>query len=97
MVSCTYCLTMVSERALFCHRCGARLPASNQASAYNVPADLLQQVLGLLSRLWVVLSQEERGTLLNLLPYANQGHPTAIQNLRQWTADRSRYDPRPNT
>ena len=95
MVSCAYCLTNVSERALFCHACGARLAGANRPSAYNVAGDLLQQVLGLLSRLWTALAPEERRTLIGLLPYAYQGYPAAIQNLRQWAADRSRYDSRP--
>gem|GEM_PF-6024281 len=97
MLSCSNCHTYVSERALFCHGCGARFTASYAPSAYNVQADLVQQSLGLLSRLWPSLSTQERASTIALLPYAFQGYPAALQSLRGWFADRSRYDTRPYT
>ncbi|MGA8905097.1 MAG: hypothetical protein WB661_08845 [Candidatus Bathyarchaeia archaeon] len=73
------------------------MPASYPPSAYGYGStDVVQQGLGLLSRLWFSLTQEERAMVISLLPYAFQGHPAAIQRLRQWVADRSRYD-RPYT
>ncbi|MGA2790553.1 MAG: hypothetical protein ABSF00_07280 [Candidatus Bathyarchaeia archaeon] len=63
-------------------------------STYNVQADLGQQSLSLLSRLWPSLSTQERANTISLLLYAVQGYPSAVQGLRGWFADRSRYDTR---
>lgn len=102
MISCYNCQTSVSERAMFCHSCGLRTPASyanaastyNVQGTYNVQADLVQQSLGLLSRLWPALSTQEKASTIYLLLYAVQGYPSAVQGLRGWFANRSRYDTR---